>query len=98
MAKGYWVVSLEVTDPSAYRAYQDFVRPFLADNGGRFIIRGGQQEIVEGAMKPRVVVIEFPSYEQAVRTYHSDAYQAGLKLRLGASMADFAIVEGFDAP
>ena len=98
MAKGYWVVSLEVTDPAAYRAYQDFVRPFLAEHGGRFLIRGGQQEVVEGAMKPRVVVIEFPSYAQAARTYHSEAYQTGLKLRLGASLADFAIVEGFDAP
>ena len=74
------------------------MRPFLAANDGRFLIRGGQQDVVEGAMKPRVVVIEFPSYEQASRVYHSEAYQNGHKLRLGASMADFAIVEGFDAP
>jgi uncharacterized protein (DUF1330 family) len=98
MAKGYWVVSLEVTNPEAYRAYQEFVRPFLAANDGRFLIRGGQQEVVEGSVKPRVVVIEFPSYEHAAQVYHSEAYQNGLKLRLGASMADFAIVEGFDAP
>jgi uncharacterized protein (DUF1330 family) len=98
MAKGYWVVSLEITNPEAYRAYQDFVRPFLAANDGRFVLTGGQQDVVEGAMKPRVVVIEFPSYEHAARVYHSEAYQTGLKLRLSASMADFAIVEGFDAP
>lgn len=98
MAKGYWVVSLEITDPEAYRAYQAFVRPFLAANEGRFLIRGGQQDVVEGSVKSRVVVIEFPSYEQATRVYRSEAYQTGLKLRLGASMADFAIVEGFDGP
>ncbi len=96
MARGYWVVNLEVTDPEAYKQYQAFVRPFLAANDGRFIIRGGQQSIVEGTVSPRVVVIEFPSYEQAVRVYHSAEYQQGMQLRLGASSANFAIVEGLD--
>ncbi|MBL8591093.1 MAG: DUF1330 domain-containing protein [Devosia sp.] len=96
MARGYWVVNLEVTDPEAYKQYQAFVRPFLAANDGRFIIRGGQQSIVEGTVSPRVVVIEFPSYEQAVRVYRSAEYQQGMQLRLGASSANFAIVEGLD--
>lgn len=96
MARGYWVVNLEVTDPEAYKQYQAFVRPFLAANDGRFIIRGGQQSIVEGTVSPRVVVIEFPSYEQALRVYHSAEYQQGMQLRLGASSANFAIVEGLD--
>jgi uncharacterized protein (DUF1330 family) len=96
LARGYWVVNLEVTDPEAYKQYQAFVRPFLAANDGRFIIRGGQQSIVEGTVSPRVVVIEFPSYEQAVRVYHSAEYQQGMQLRLGASSANFAIVEGLD--
>ena len=96
MARGYWVVNLEVTDPEAYKQYQAFVRPFLASNDGRFIVRGGQQSVVEGKVGPRVVVVEFPSYEQAVRAYHSQEYQAGMQARLGASSANFAIVEGFD--
>jgi uncharacterized protein (DUF1330 family) len=96
LARGYWVVNLEVTDPEAYKQYQAFVRPFLAANDGRFIIRGGQQSIVEGTVSPRVVVIEFPSYEQAVRVYRSAEYQQGMQLRLGASSANFAIVEGLD--
>ena len=44
MAKGYWVVHLDVDDPVAYRTYQAFVNPFLAANGGRFLVRGGVQE------------------------------------------------------
>ena len=44
MAKGYWVVNLEVTDTETYKQYQAFVRPFLAANDGRFLIRGGQEE------------------------------------------------------
>lgn len=52
--------------------------------------------MVEGQVGPRVVVVEFPSYEHAVRAYHSAEYQQGMKARLNASSANFAIVEGFD--
>lgn len=97
MAKGYWIVDLEVTDPEAYKAYQAFVRPFLAENGGRFLVRGGQQTLAEGDALPRSVIIEFDSYEQALATYRSPAYQQGMQLRLNASRANFVIVEGFDA-
>lgn len=96
MAKGYWIVDLEVTDTEAYKQYQAFVRPFLAANDGRFLVRGGQQTVVEGQVSSRSVVIEFPSYDHAMRVYHSQEYQEGMKLRLGASTANFAIVDGFD--
>lgn len=96
MPKGYWVANLEVIDPEGYKAYQAFVRPFIAASQGRFIVRGGEAERVEGEMYPRVVVIEFPSFELARRAYHSDEYQEGMKLRLGNSVANIAIVEGFD--
>ena len=96
MAKGYWVVDLEVTDPEGYKAYQAFVRPFLAANEGRFIVRGGQLEVVEGTSLPRVVVIEFPSFQHASRVYHSAEYQEGKKLRRGRSSGNVVIVEGFD--
>jgi uncharacterized protein (DUF1330 family) len=96
MAKGYWVVNLEVSDLEAYKSYQAFVRPFLEANEGRFIVRGGSAEVVEGTVLPRVVVIEFPSYQQALDAYHSPDYTAGKQLRFGASTANFAIVEGFE--
>lgn len=91
------MVALDLEDPDRYRVYQEFVRPFLAANGGRFIIRGGQNSVVEGKVRSRIVLVEFPSYADALRVYHSDAYQAGMQDRLGASLADFAIVEGVEA-
>lgn len=97
MPKGYWVANLEVTDVEAYKAYQIFVRAFVADNGGRFLIRGGLQTVVEGQVKPRTVVIEFPSYEHALRVYRSGEYQQGMQLRMNASSANFTVVEGFDS-
>lgn len=97
MAKGYWVVNLEVSDPEGYKDYQAFVRPFLAANGGRFLVRGGRMEVVEGAMLPRVVVIEFDSFDEARRLYHSMEYQEGRALRLGRSAGNVAIVEGLES-
>ena len=58
---------------------------------------GGQKEVVEGEVRSRVVVIEFPGYEAAVRAYHSAEYQEGKKKRLTASSVNFAIVEGVEA-
>ncbi len=94
MAKGYWVVHVDVTDTDAYAKYRAFVQPFLEANGGRFVVRGGQHEVTEGSVRPRTVVVEFPSYEQARRAYHSAEYSEGRKLRTAISSADFVIVEG----
>ena len=96
MPKGYWVVHLDVTDVAAYQRYREFVQPFLAANGGRFLIRGGAQEVTEGAVKARTVIVEWPSYEEARAAYHSAEYGEGKKLRTAISAADFAIVEGYE--
>ena len=94
MAKGYWVVNLEVSDLGLYKDYRAFVEPFLAAHSGRFVVRGGQAEVVEGRLLPRVVVVEFPSYAAAVAAYHSADYAEGKKKRLDAGAANFVIVEG----
>jgi uncharacterized protein (DUF1330 family) len=93
-AKGYWVVNLDVADPEQYAKYQAFVRPFLAEIGGTFLVRGGQHEVMEGTSRSRQVVVEFESYRQALAAYRSDVYQSGMRDRLGASVANFVIVEG----
>ena len=96
MAKGYWVVNLEVKDLGLYDEYRAFVGPFLAAHSGHFVIRGGQAEVVEGNVLPRVVVVEFPSYAAAVAAYHSADYAEGKKKRLDAGAANFVIVEGVE--
>lgn len=96
MAKGYWVGSMDVEDVVAYTEYAKMVLPLLARWDAAFVVRGGAYEIVEGSARSRILVIEFPSYQRALDCYHSDDYQAVKQLRLGNSVADFAIVEGFD--
>lgn len=96
MSKGYWIGHVTVEDPQAYQAYRDANARAFAKYGARFLIRGGPQEVVEGQMRDRSVVIEFPSVEQARACYHSPEYAAARALREPCSIADVAIVEGWD--
>jgi uncharacterized protein (DUF1330 family) len=96
MAKGYWVASVDVSDMEQYKKYiAANAKPFR-EYGARFLVRGGQSENVEGKHRSRTVVIEFPSYQAAVDCYHSAEYQAAIKLRAAASVADIVIIEGYE--
>ncbi len=97
MPKGYWVVHVDVDDPQVYEDYKAANAPALAEFGGRFVVRGGAQQVREGQARGRTVVIEFDSYEQAVACYECDAYQHAISLRQPVASGDFVIVEGYDA-
>lgn len=96
MPKGYWIANNSVSDAAAYDKYRQAVAAYLKANGARFIIRAGQQEVVEGSAHPRMIVIEFPSYDEALRCYNSLEYKAIRQIRVGASDINFVIVEGYD--
>ena len=94
MAKGYWVFQATVTDPETYKQYIGKDAAAFEKYGARFLVRGGQHQIIEIKARPRQVVIEFDSYEQALPCYLSPEYQAAAKFRLASSEADIVIVEG----
>jgi uncharacterized protein (DUF1330 family) len=96
MAKGYWIGNGIVHDAEGYKAYQAANAEPLAKYGGRFLVRAGQQNVVEGGMFPRTVVIEFPSYADAVACYESPEYQAAKAIRSDISQMQLVIVEGYD--
>ncbi len=96
MAKGYWVAHVDVSDPQAYEAYKEANAVAFAEYGARFVVRGGKQEVREGTVRARTVVIEFDSYETAVACYDSDAYKHAVSLRTDVSVGDLVIVEGYD--
>ena len=96
MPKAYWVGHVTVADPQAYEAYRQANARAFEKYGARFLVRGGGQEVVEGEMRPRCVVIEFADLATARACYHSPEYQAALVLRLPCSLADIAIVEGYE--
>lgn len=94
MAKGYWIVRLDVHDVDRFKEYLGATPSVLGQHGGRFLARGGQYEAVEGQGRTRNSVIEFPSYQAALDCYRSEAYQAAKKLRLGAADMELSILEG----
>lgn len=92
--KGYWMGMVDITDPENYPRYVAANKAAFDKYGAKFLVRGGQGEVLEGPAASRLVVIEFDSYEIALACYHSPEYQAALKLRRQFSSVHFAIVEG----
>ena len=91
----YVIADVNVTDPKTYDEYRKLVPATIDKYGGRFLVRGGAFEIEEGDWKPsRVVVLEFPSMEQARKWYHSKEYAPALALRLKAASTKAILVEG----
>ena len=92
---GYIVVDVEVHDREAYEGYRSQVMPTLEQYGGRFLVRGGAVEVLEGDWRPgRFVILEFPSPERAREWYGSPEYQAILPIRLQNARSNAILVEG----
>jgi uncharacterized protein (DUF1330 family) len=91
----YVIGDIEVTDQAVYEDYRKQVPAVLSKYGGKFLVRGGRVEALEGGWSPkRLVVLEFPSMEQAKRWYDSEEYRAPKAMRLRASRANLVMVEG----
>jgi len=98
MAKGYWLAQVEVTDPERYKDYVAANQAAFRKYGARYVVRAGRHELMEGACRSRLVVIEFADYQTALACYRSPEYQHAMTLRHGHAVADIAIVEGYDGP
>ena len=91
----YVVVDIEVTDAVAFEEYRKAVPATIAKYGGRYIVRGGKSETLEGGWDPqRLVILEFPNVEAVKRWYGSEEYRPLLALRLKASKGSLVVVEG----
>ena len=92
---GYLIADIEVTDPVAYQEYAKLTPAIIAKYGGKFLVRGGAAEVVEGAWAPnRLVVLEFESLERAKEFYHSEDYRPVMEIRHKNAVSNFVIVEG----
>jgi uncharacterized protein (DUF1330 family) len=91
----YVIGEVEINDPESYKEYARLVPATIAQYGGKYLVRGGTVEAKEGGWTPkRVVVLEFPSLEQARKWYHSPEYAPVLAIRLKAASAKLILVEG----
>lgn len=96
MPKGYWIARVDVHNPDAYKNYVAANGVAFAKFGGRFLVRGGQFEVVSGAARQRNVVIEFPSYQAALDCWNSAEYQDARAKQEGGAEGDILVIEGYD--
>jgi uncharacterized protein (DUF1330 family) len=92
----YIVTEIEVEDPVRYEDYKKMVPPSLELFGGRFLVRGGQVETLEGDWAPkRLVVVEFPSIEKAKAWWSSNEYSEAKALRQATAKTQMILADGF---
>ncbi len=79
--KAYWIARVDVHNDEGYKPYAAANPAIFKKFGGRFIVRAGKFNAIEGQSRSRNVVIEFPDYETAMACYNSPEYQANIKVR-----------------
>jgi len=91
----YVIVQIEITDPVRYEEYKTLAGATVLAYGGRFVVRGGKAETLEGSWKPgRVVVLEFPTAERAKEWWASETYRPAKELRHQTARTEMILVEG----
>ncbi len=94
MPKGYIIARVEVTDAEEYARYTARTPEVVAAHGGRFLVRAGRFEALEGSARSRNVVIAFPDYATARAFYDAADYRAILPHALAGAARDLIVVEG----
>ncbi len=89
------IAEIDVTDPEGFETYRQLVAPTVEAAGGRYRIRGGRVEVLEGGWRPRrVVMLEFESMAAARSWYESDAYAPAKAIRQRTTVSNVVLVEG----
>ena len=92
---GYALIDVEITDQAAFAQFSDRAPAIVEAHGGRFLVRGGATEVVQGDWTPhRVVVIEFDSVERAKSWWSSPAHAELRAMADRCSNTTTTIVEG----
>ena len=94
---GYILAKVNVTDAKKFQEYLIANPETVAKYGGKYIVRGGEKETLEGApVDKRVVIIKFPSYDKAKKWYHSTDYQNVRKIRSDAADVSIIVINGVE--
>jgi uncharacterized protein (DUF1330 family) len=91
---GYVISEVDVTDPATFQKYGEKVPETVASFNGRYLVRGGKIQAVEGEAPKRIVVIAFDSAEKARAWEYSPAYEAIKPIRQSSAKSRIFIVEG----
>lgn len=92
----YIIVDLEITDAVNYEEYKKLAGATVEKYGGKYIVRGGKCETLEGEWHPkRIVVLQFENMERAKAWLYSPEYSEPRKMRHRTAKARMIVVEGF---
>lgn len=95
--KTYIIAHINIKDPVRYEDYKKLTPATLLPYGGKFVIRNGDREVLEGSWSDdRVVVLEFPSKEKAKEWYSGDMYSAARAIRQSCSEGKLILIEGVE--
>jgi uncharacterized protein (DUF1330 family) len=91
----YLIANIELHDVKRYKDYVEHVPALIAKHGGKYRVRGGDSQVLEGAWSPsRLIVIEFPSREAALAFYNDADYEPYKSLRQSVSDSSLVLVDG----
>jgi uncharacterized protein (DUF1330 family) len=91
----YVIAEVTITDPQGFEAYRQMVPATIAKYGGKFLVRGGAMEMLEGNWEPkRLVIIEFGSAERAKQWWASEDYREAKELRQRTAQTNLIVIEG----
>jgi uncharacterized protein (DUF1330 family) len=95
----YVIVEIEVQDPIGYEEYKKRAAATIAQYGGKYIVRGGKTEVLEGDWQPkRIVILEFASMEQAKEWLNCEEYREPRQMRHRTAKTNMLLVEGLEQP
>ena len=95
--KAYVIVEITIHDPELYDEYKKLTPATIAAYDGKFLVRGGKAESLEGDWNPqRLVILEFPSVARAKEWWSSEGYSKAKAIRQGAATTKMLVVEGFE--
>jgi len=93
----YIIVDTKIENPTEYEEYKKLAKPIAEKHGGKYIVRGGEMEIVESDLwtPTRIVIVEFPDMESAKGFIHSEEYAPVKLMRRSNAKCTLTIVDGF---
>ena len=91
----YAIAEVDVSDTEMFKIYMDLVPKTVEKFGGRYLVRGGEMEVIEGEWSPkRLVIIEFEDVDRGMEWYNSEEYSQALSLRHKSAQTNLVFIEG----
>lgn len=91
----YVIVDIQISDPVLYEDYKKAAAPTVAAFGGKYIVRGGATEMLEGDWTPgRIVVLKFPTAARAKEWWGSQEYAPAKEMRHASASTAMILAEG----